>query len=483
MNSGSHTYTTMHQNLLHAFSPTAMVILVVSIPLLLNEPADAQNRVRILQSDRLEGVTGEDGRIRKLIGDVRLETDEFTVVCDSAWQYLDMEELVAFGNIEIESDRDRIWSDKATYDIESEITLFEGRVIMQSDSTLLFSTEVYYSFTTEIALFPDYLRLEDERGVLVADSGYYYSALDSAIFRGNVQMTDSLQYIEADSMFIRRSNEYYELHSRVFLDDVENQTRLTGSYVQSDSTGYRKVEGGSQMRRLNESGTDTTYLWSDWLELQQKDTINTFSAYEDVHIWTKSYSSLSDTVHYDEHAEQFTLHGSPRLWYEDMQLTGPHIVIQIANDTVRYLKSYSRPFAVQQDTLVDRLNQITGDTIAIHFDDGRVSYIDVFPVGNVLYFIKDSDGNTDGAIEMTADFIKLDFSDGELEDVLARREVDGNWLPEKPGLADRRLDGFIWDPDQRPLKPDIPLEPRLPPIPEDRPFPLPERFQNIVDLP
>jgi hypothetical protein len=31
----------------------------------------------------------------------------------------------------------------------------------------------------------------------------------------------------------------------------------------------------------------------------------------------------------------------------------------------------------------------------------------VYPRGNVLYFVKDSDGQADGAIEMTADFIKL----------------------------------------------------------------------------
>jgi hypothetical protein len=148
--------------------------------------------------------------------------------------------------------------------------------------------------------------------VLVADSGYYYNALDSAVFRGNVQVADSLQYIEADSMFTRRSDEYYELHGRVFLDDQENRTRLTGGFVLSDSTGYRRVEGGSRMRRISEDLSDTTFLWADWLEVHQKDTINTFSAYDEVHIWTESYSSISDTAHYDDAVEQFILEGDPQ---------------------------------------------------------------------------------------------------------------------------------------------------------------------------
>lgn len=440
--------------------------------------AEAQNRVRILQSDHLEGLTTEDGRVRKLTGNVRLETDDFTIVCDSARQYLDLDELRAFGNIDIESDRERIWSDKATYDLVSEVTHFEGRVIMQSENALLFSDEVFYSFATEIALFPDYLRLEDDRGVLVADSGYYYNALDSAIFRGNVQVADSLQYIEADSMFTNRADEYYELHGRVFLDDAEQQTRLTGQFVLSDSTGYRRVEGGSRMRRINEDQTDTTFQWSEWMEVHQKDTINTFTAYENVHIWSESYSSLSDTADYDDQTEKFILTGDPRLWYDEMQLTGPYILIQVEDDSLRYLRSHERPFAVQRDTSIDRLNQVTGDTLYIEFREGTVSFMEVFPQANVLYFVKDSDGNADGAIEMTAEFIKLLFDGGELDDVIARRNVDGTFHPENPDVENKRIDGFVWEPELRPMRPDEPMQSRLPPIPGERPFELPDRYPD-----
>ncbi len=452
------------------------IMMLTGMLILCSEPADAQNRVRILQSDELEGIVTEEGRIRKLTGNVSLQTNDFTILCDSAWHYMDMEELRAWGNIEITSEREQIWSDRATYDLVSEVALFEGRVIMQSESVLLFSDEVFYSFVTEIALFPGQLRLEDDRGVLVADSGYYYNALDSAIFRGNVQVADSLQYIEADSMFTRRGDEYYELHGRVFLDDLENRTRLTGAFVLSDSTGYRRVEGGSRMRRISEEHTDTTFLWADWLEVHQKDTVNIFTAYDGVHIWTEAYSSLSDTAHYDDGLEHFILKGSPRLWYEEMQLTGPFIHIQLEQDSVRYLESYERSFAVQKDTALDRLNQITGDTLFIRFNEGSVSYMQVYPRGNVLYFVKDSDGRADGAIEMTADFIRLDFEEGELEDVIARHNVDGSFFEESPGVVKRRLQGFAWDPDTRPQRPEEPIESRLPPVSPDRPFEPPPRY-------
>lgn len=462
--------------ILFALKPHSWLLLAIFLCPVRIPEAGAQIPVRILQADRLEETVTEEGRTRKLTGNVQLQTDDFTISCDSALQYLEIDELVAHGNIEIVSERDHIWSDKATYDIQSEITLFEGRVIMQSEKALLFSEEVYYSFATEIALFPGYLRLEDDRGVLVADSGYYYNALDSAIFRGNVQVSDTLQYIEADSVFTNRSDEYYELHGRVFLDDMENRTRLTGAFLLSDSTGYRRVEGGSVMRRVNEAETDTTFLWSYWLEVRQKDTINTFTAYDDVHIWTDSYSSLSDTAHYDENTDQFILKGNPRLWYEEMQLTGPHILIQMEGDSVRYLEAIDRPFAVQRDTSIDRLNQITGDTLFIRFADGAIKYMDSHPRGNLLYFIKESDGTADGAIDVTANYIRILFHEGELDSVIARNNPDGSYLPENPGIGNIQLEGFVWEPELRPQRPDMAMEPRLPPIPDERPFVLPPRY-------
>lgn len=455
------------------------LMISVSSTLFCWSAALAQNKVRILQSDKLEGITTDDGRIRKLTGYVILETDDFTIQCDSAWHFLDLEELRAWGNIVIRSDREQIWAEKATYDLISEVALFEGRVIMQSENVLLFSQEVFYSYPTEIAFFPEYLRLEDDGGVLAADSGYYYNALDSAVFRGNVQVADSLQYIEADSMFTNRKSRYYELHGRVFLDDTENRTRLSGSFVLSDSTGYRRVEGGSIMRRINKDASDTTFLWSDWLEVRDKDTISTYSAYIGVHIWNETYSSISDTARFDNAAEQFVLEGNPRLWYEEMQLTGPHILIQMQNDSIDYLKSVERPFAVQRDSATGRLNQITGDTLSIHFSDGSISFMDVHPAANVLYFIKNSDGDPDGAIELTADFIKLVFNDGEMEDVIARQNVDGIYHQENGSISAKRLTGFVWEPERRPYRPVNEPAPRLPPLPEQRPFDPPPGFLNL----
>lgn len=466
------------------FAGVALCVLsVVVLPGLFAIPqaAHAQERVRIINSDLLEGELTAQGRLRKLTGNVELLTDDFHIVCDSAWHYIDMDELMAFGNIRITTDREQIWSDRATYDLDAEVSHFEGRVVMQSENALLFSQEVFYSFATEIALFPGQLRLEDNRGVMLADSGYYYNALDSAVVRGRVQLSDSLQYIEADSMFSSRRNDYHELHGQVFLDDLENRTRLSGQFLLSDSTGYRRVEGGAVMRQINEEQTDTTWLWSDWLEvrrhIESSDTVFTFTAYNQVHTWAENYSTLADTTHYDDAPGTLKLSGNPQLWYENTQLTGPHILIHIEQDSIRSLRAWPQPFAVQHDTTLDRMNQITGDTLFLSFDRGELAYILAQPRSRIFYFLKSSEGDPDGAIQLGAGSIRLDFEEGELLDVTALESPEGSYLPENEELADERLEGFIWTPENRPHRPGFTIEPRFPPIPEERPFELPPGFE------
>ncbi|MEX2632947.1 MAG: OstA-like protein [Balneolales bacterium] len=442
---------------------------------------DAQNRVRIQSADRLEGDVTEDGVIRKLLGNVILETDEFTIVADSAYQYIDLNEIRAYGNIQIDMENETIWSDYAYYHLGQEVSEFEGRVVMQGTDATLFSDFVEYSFLTKIATFPNPLRLEDEQGTLVSDSGIYYNAQDSAVFRGDVQIADSVQYVEADSIFTNRSARYYELFGRVFMDDYEDRVTLYGDYVASDSTGYRLIEGNSRMRRINEEYTDTTHIAAHRLETWQTDTTYTFTGYDHVTIWTQNYSSLSDSATYDEASDLFTLAGNPRSWYENIQLTGPVIEIQMQDDSIRSLLSYLRPISVQEDTITGRLNQVIGDTIFVNFENGSIDYIDVINQAHLLYHTKDDNQDPDGGIDMTSRIIKMLFLNGELEDVKSYENIMGKFLPESPGLADRTLEGFMWDPDLRPLRPEEEIEKRLPDITQGHPFNLPRRYLESLE--
>jgi lipopolysaccharide export system protein LptA len=443
-------------------------------------PAQSQSQVQILQADQLEGFTGALGPGRKLTGNVQLRIQDSMIEADSVFQYLDLNEIRAFGNIQVTSPRETIWSDKAIYNYLIDDSNFESRVIIVTENVTIFSTQAYYSFNSEIAQFPAKLRLEDERGILLADSGIYFSEQDSAVFRGNVQFADSTQYVEADSMFSNRVSEYYELHSRVFMLDTENRTRLTGNYAERDSLGRRLIKGDAHLLRFNEEATDSTFMWADLIEVTEHDTTLITQASGDVRIWSPGYSTRSDSSSYIDSTEEFYLIGDGNIWYKDIQLTGQHILILFLEEALDRIDATGEPFAVFQDTLTGRLNQLRGDSIAVFFNQGDLNLITGRPDARIFYHMKNQDDEPDGGIELTAESAFMYFADDELVDFKAYVNIDGIVHPESQDVLGKHLEGFVWTPERKPPEPVVLLIQRLDPIPDDKPFEYPRRYLQFI---
>lgn len=509
----------------------------------------AQDQVTINKAQEVIGATVKGERVRKLIGEVSLRTEDMVMYCDSAYQYLEKSEVRAFGNIEIDTPEEQIYADTLVYFTDVDFSQLRGRVIIEADSATLFSRAVDYRFSTKVGHFLDYIRLEDQGRTLTANSGFYYREPDSAVFRGNVQLSDSLQYVEGDSLFTNRRKNTYRLYGNVFVDDRKNSLMLKGDSLKADSAGHRKLQGNAWLKKfepqpdtsttasdsslvdnpnrtvqrptLSSPNTDTTTSDSlDRYSLQKaaqigrtdslappdtvatttpdttasdtthiraqtiysiqdttaSDTLSLINAYQNVRIWSPKFSAIADTARYDDQTENFVLRSNPTAWHKQVQLTGPYIRVQLKSGEIEQLVSHPSPFVVQQDTSLDRLNQITGDTLRVNFKQGDISRIHVFPNAQLLRFTKNENDEPDGAVEMTAPSITLMFEAGALDSMKAMGPVDGMYLPESKKTAERRLDGFVWTPKQRPQRPKEPMKRRLPPIPNDPPFEMPKRF-------
>lgn len=460
--------------------PFGVLFIVLFIQLVGARNCKAQKKIEIIKSDKLEGGKVDGQNIRKLIGNVELRHKNQTLLCDSAYQFIKKKELRAYGNIEIKNDTMTIWADTANYFTKKEISNFSGRVIIHNKKTTIFSKKATYNFKTHKAFFPVRILLKDKKGTLLAQNGIYYSKKDSAIFRGNVQIVDSTQYAEADSLFSNRKSGFYKLYGRVFIHDSKNHVYLKGDYIQADSSGYRLLKGHAIMEKLKNSKKDTSFIWAHSIHYWEHDSTYIFKGYGDVHIWTRKFSSISDTATYADSTHHFKLISKAKAWYKHLQLTAPRINVKLEKDTVKSLTAYPHPFAVQEDTLTKRLNQVKGDSIFAKFKRGNVSSILVYPNGKLLYFTKNEQNKPDGAIQMTADSLLILFKKGSIHQVRALKNINGNYLAKSPNLAKQKLNGFSWDPKQKPLKPSKQLRQRLPAIPTKLPFPLPLRYEEFL---
>ena len=441
----------------------------------------AQTTVQIESVSKLDRTSIDGEPVRKLY-EARLKTGGFTIVCDSAWQFLEKDEFRAFGNIQIETPTEMIWTDSLTYFNVLDFSQLRGRVIIKQDSTLLFGNKVDYNFVTKVGRFLDDVRLEDDEGILTALSGIYFQNQDSAEFRGNVQLADSAQYVEGDSLFINRKTNFLRLFDNLLVIDSTNNALLTGDYLEADSTGRRYLKGNGYLRRTIEDSTssDTTHIFAEEIELNEQDSTTIIDAYKDVNVWTEKFSSLSDTLLYNSETELFRLRGNPKAWNKNIQLSGPFIFVQLDSSEVQNLTSYPKPFAVQEDTITGRLNQIKGDTLVADFMNGDISKITIQPNSEVLYHIMNENNEPDGAFESTSPRTVLIFENGEMVEARMGKN-QGLFLPEYTELVSRRLEGFIWTPELRPEKPTIDPQPTLPPIPVERPFELPRRFVEFME--
>lgn len=446
--------------------------------LLLPLSSFAQNVITIDHFREARGMTVDGEMVRKLY-DAKLSTGNVEMVCDSAWQFLNRNEVRAFGNIQIETGDEIIWADTLYYYNNEDLSLLRGRVVILQDSTILFGEKVDYNFFTKVAIFNDGIRLEDQDGTLIAQRGTYFQSQDSAIFRGDVQVADSAQYAEGDSLFINRKTEYLQLHNNIFVADSVNNGILTGDYLEADSTGRKFVDGNAYLRRISADTTDTTHINAHQLLLLDMDSTSTIEGFGNVRVWAPKFSSVSDTLLYDSATEVFELISNPKAWHNNIQLTGPYITVQMDSNEVEQLRAFHKTIAVQEDSATGRLHQIKGDTLIADFTEGDISQIRIYPNSQVLYHTKNEQDEPDGAVEYTSPHTIMYFANGDLRRVVAGKN-DGYFFEEFPGLADRKLQGFAWAPEERPQRPDTTATPRFDPVPTHRPFELPERFTEYL---
>ncbi|MCC5939934.1 MAG: hypothetical protein JJU37_00180 [Balneolaceae bacterium] len=449
--------------------------LILSIP----EDLHSQSRVNIIQADRAVGGIIDGQNVRKILGNVILQTDKMLMETDSVYQFVDRNLLMSFNN-QIETENEMIWADTLLHNTRTDFSRLRGRVIIQSEQNIVFSDSIDVDQQLDLAIFNVPVRFEDERGTLIAESGLYYQAVDSAVFRGNVQLADSTQYLEADSLFMNRSADLYELFGRVYADDFEDNVRFAGDYLYADSLGYRLLTGDAWLMEVNEAETDTTHLFAEIIELLETDTTSYMDAFENVRIWSPKFAAVADTANYRDDLDQFILRSNPVLWQKKMQLTGPYIEAQLENDEIKFLRSFTQPIVVMEDSTTGRLHQMTGDTLHAYFDDGNIERIRVFDNNESIFHNKDENDEPDGLIEMiSAGSLIMYFTDGDIDSLVAKRNIDGSFLPEEPRNIERRLDNFQWSPELKPEKPEL-RTPRLPAIPEDRPFEMPPRYLRYL---
>jgi lipopolysaccharide export system protein LptA len=472
---------------------------------IVSRPLQAQNVVELLRFESAERTIYEQEPVQRLI-QARLTVDGLAMVCDTAYRYLDRSELLAIGNLQIETENAIIWTDSLRYFSKNERSLLRGRVIIEQENTRLFGTSVDYNFEEKIAYFTNGIRLVDSTGVLTANRGTYFEEQDSALFIEHVQLLTEEEYAESDFMTLARKSKRSYLSGNVLIDNLSDQQRIRADSIYADSTGFRQLIGNAVIRTIDSAAnddpddpapeinmpddpapeintdteSDTTFVFAPIIKVYDKDSTFTFQSDSLSQSWSTNFSTRSDSLQYDSELEEFTLTGQPIAWYENTELNAKTIIAQTDSNELSLLYLLNEAFVTVKAEKSGRFNQLKADTVITRFMGGRLHTMTLEPNVTILYFTQNEEDENDGAIELNTPLANIRFVEDDIDE-LAATASQGFVFEEDSSLSLRRLEGFRWNPNDRPTKPSIDLEYRFDAVPNEPAFIYPLRFQEYVN--
>jgi len=398
-----------------------------------------QTLVKIL--DPTEEISAQilDGEeVRKILGNVRLEIDGRVVACDSAIQYLNRPLVRAF-SVLIEDEKESVRAQDLFFNTETEIATFVGRVEIISEEYTAFADTIDMNLETS-----------------------------DAHLMGRVQWFDSTRYAEADEAFVNRDEKRYRLIGKVYSENRDQTELFTTDSLETDSTGQAWLNGNAWLMKLSESDSsdsdsdegekvDTTMLRAAYIYLADQDSVEEIFSVGNPVVWSTRLSSRSDTLSYRSDTGLYRLTGSPRAWRENLQLTADWIQATIQDEEMTEVKAGIRPVIVMEDSSSERLHQISGDSLHISFNEGEIRLLSLAGNSEILFHQITEQDSTDGAVKMTTkgSAIVL-FEDGEVSELSGSETIDGYYLPESPEIEALRIEGFSWQPNQKPMKFTLP---------------------------
>lgn len=402
--------------------------------LLISATVQGQTLVKIL--DPTEEISAQllDGEeVRKILGNVRLEIDGRVVVCDSAVQYMNRPLVRAF-SVQIADEKESVKARDLYFNTETELATFIGNVEIISDDFTAFADTMDMNLETS-----------------------------DAHLKGRVQWFDSTRYAEADEAFVNREEKKTRLNGMVYSEHADLTEWFTADSLETDSSGQAWLTGRAFLMKLDRPESDdtvkvdTTMLRAGFIYLADRDGIEEIFAVHEPIVWSTRLSSRSDTLSYRSDTGIYMLTGSPKAWKESLQLTSDWIEARIEDDEMKELRAGLRPVIVLEDSATSRLHQISGDSLRATLDNGDISWLSLTANSEILFHQITEDNQADGAVKMTTKgAATVKFDNGDVSELGGEESIDGYYLPESPQIESLRIEGFTWQPDQKPTKFSLP---------------------------
>ncbi len=223
---------------------------VLPSPLALDTPSlEPPRLIELLYAGTLEGNVLGDQKIRLVMRDSLRQAKfkhRLTIMyCDTAFQYLGQNQIVAKGNIRfIENDSITLTGDTLYYDGNTRIARLRGQVQMNDGRMIVRTQHLDYNLTTKVAYYFDGGTVYDDSTRLISDRAYYNTLTKQSAFKGNVRIQDRQGMdIQSDTLTYDTQTKIAVFESQSFIKTRDGEIVAEQGSQINTLLGTSKIKG------------------------------------------------------------------------------------------------------------------------------------------------------------------------------------------------------------------------------------------------
>jgi len=392
-------------------------------------------------------------------GHIRLEKDSITLLTDTLEYDFNSDQARYLGGGRIISNNDTLISLLGIYNTRERKAYFKDSVRIFSKKYRIFSDTLVHDFASEQSIFLGPTYIYTDSNTIFCNKGVFDHKKNRAIITEGASLQLKKQTITAQTItYDRNQNKGWAIGQVKIIDTVDKYI-LMGEYGEF----YQKSErfyliGDATLIQYDNDDTlwlrsDTIFSFKDTLR-QDQDTFifRKAVAYHHVKAFHRNLQMACDSLIYSFLDSTIFLYGNPILWTDSIQLYGQTAELTTVRGEPFQLILDGGVFMAEH-TLDDEFNQIFGQKVIIFFKKRQINRVEVYSQAQAIYFIFE-DSTLIAINNLQCDTIKIYIKDKKVRGLTAIGKPSGKILPpDQATEQERRLPGFRWFAEYRPLKP------------------------------
>ncbi|HTN69004.1 MAG TPA: OstA-like protein [Dysgonamonadaceae bacterium] len=419
---------------------------------------EAFSNVKIDQGDTIF-VYGDylhyDGntQLAQLRNNVRMEDKEVTLFTDS----LNYDRIANLGYyfdggmlVDEENELTSYWGQ---YNPENKEALFSDSVKLINEDYTIFADTLKYNTFSKIANILGPSTIVSDSGYIHTTRGWYNTITDDSqlLDRSTVYSSNNDKSLTGDTIYYNGASGIGIVHGNMFLQDTARKVILQGNYgFYNEQTEYAMATDSAFA--IEYSQKDSLFLHADTLIMLTDSVDREMKAYYNVRFYRTDLQGVCDSMEFISKDSILYMYTDPILWHENNQIIGEEMNIFMNDSTIDKVHVKDYAFSIQDRQRDDQYNQLKGRDMNAHFRDGELYYILVEGDAESLYYLEEDDGSIVGLNKTESAYLSMDILHNELQKLKLWSSTTAQTDPLsilKP--EDKKLKGFVWYDDVRPL--------------------------------